>query len=1104
MNSLKFKRSEKRKGSVSSEENDNEENYATIQFQVDFPTNPDETLCILGNIEELGNWEINSAKKLIKLDEESSIWEMSSPLECPIGMMIKYKFLTVDSNNIKTFEALPNNAERSITAKRQARYIIMNKKGDLNSKISFSDQVQRSFKRKLSRINYDVINKSNLSGEIDNEDNKNNDNENGIKYLKFHFKENESEYISNLSPKDLISYENNKSNFEIYDKIPDFDFTQKITYNDRCIMASVYLPFYLKKVNKNEYEIIEDENSLLLRYINNLKNTKKINLIWVGMLKNYFDFDEEEILYIQEFLSDKNYYIIRPKKKDWQLYLYYIEGIMSPIFYNSSFSPDEESFADNQKYFDGFYNVNKAFFEVIWVNCQQNDFIVLHNLALCLVPNLLMNKKNNSHISLYIHSSLPSSDIIKAFPNYQEIFKSILLCDVVGFHDFTSARNFCAMLKRFLGIFNEITKKGIISLSYLGRNIIIHIKQPQLDLDLVNNLIKYDEFKKYDKEFEEKYGENELTVISFDYLYIVNAIFVKLKAIDLFLEGHKELVGKCNFIMWIKEFRSEVGIGEVAEEKEEKEDYEEEEEEDDDEEEEEEEDDDEKMSKKKNKEKYKTKNNSSLKENNENENKKMYSIKQKIMQVINSIKTKYNNENIIYVEFSSDEKDYNIFRRLAIFKHSNIFLYPFFLDGQGIFVKEFISMKSEKSKKYGAIVSENMAYMGIRSVIKVNPFDSEVITKALNQINSWDSNQLRYKSDMNSIKKNSAEKWIKGYLLDMKRVMLNDSCNKCKIGLGRDIAIMKLNENFTQLRKAKLIKYFSKSRSRLLIFNYENTLQDLDESINNEDNNKDFFTYKNKKNYTNRIIKIISSFCKDPKNMVFIISKYNHENLFKIFGKIKNLGICGENGFFYKYPNKKEFVPLIKNIDWSWRETVLKIMKTFSEKTEGTKIIENRSNISWSYQNSDNFFGYVQADELKTHLSTILNTPTLDIVTLSNGTLEVKPKNVNKGAFLAKVLQDNFEEKKFDLIFIVGCDDTDEEMFKYLQSAKKYFHNFVHKFKIVSTTINKHTSLACYYFNEINDCIENLEFISKGNYNDIDNDEEEQFKKPILNFRDED
>jgi trehalose 6-phosphate synthase/phosphatase len=268
---------------------------------------------------------------------------------------------------------------------------------------------------------------------------------------------------------------------------------------------------------------------------------------------------------------------------------------------------------------------------------------------------------------------------------------------------------------------------------------------------------------------------------------------------------------------------------------------------------------------------------------------------------------------------------------------------------------------------------------------------------------------------------------------------------------------------------------------------------------------KIFLIIKIKKNYTKRIIKIISSFCQDQKNMVFIISKYNHENLNKIFGKIKNLGICGENGFFYKYPNKNEFIPLIKNIDWSWRETVLKIMKTFSERIEGVKITENRSNISWSYPNSDNFFGYLQADELKTHLNTILNIPTLDIVTFNNGTLEVKPKNVNKGAFLAKILQDKFEEKKFDLIFIVGCDDTDEEMFKYLKSAKKYFYNFVDKIKIVSTTINKHTSLAYYYFTEINDCIENLEVISKGNIKEMDNDyQSHESKKKIFHFREDD
>ena len=47
--------------------------------------------------------------------------------------------------------------------------------------------------------------------------------------------------------------------------------------------------------------------------------------MWVGMLKNYFDFNEKEIDEIDEFLSNRNYSLIRPNKKDWYLFLFYID-----------------------------------------------------------------------------------------------------------------------------------------------------------------------------------------------------------------------------------------------------------------------------------------------------------------------------------------------------------------------------------------------------------------------------------------------------------------------------------------------------------------------------------------------------------------------------------------------------------------------------------------------------------------------------------------------------------------------------------------------------------------------------------------------------------
>ena len=153
----------------------------------------------------------------------------------------------------------------------------------------------------------------------------------------------------------------------------------------------------------------------------------------------------------------------------------------------------------------------------------------------------------------------------------------------------------------------------------------------------------------------------------------------------------------------------------------------------------------------------------------------------------------------------------------------------------------------------------------------------------------------------------------------------------------------------------------------------------------------------------------------------------------------------------------------------------------FSERVEGAKIQEMASSIKWSYtsNSSNSYFTDIQAEEIKNHLISIINTSKLDLITQNNGTLFIRPHNVNKGAFLAKVLQDKILEKKFDFIFVLGNGESDEEMFKYLKSAVKYFHNFVKKFKIVTTTITKHLSNANYYFNEVNDCIENLEFIIK-------------------------
>ena len=704
----------------------------------------------------------------------------------------------------------------------------------------------------------------------------------------------------------------------------------------------------------------------------------------------------------------------------------------------------------------------------------EEDLISIHNIGLAFVADRLMHSKPNSHIGLYIHIDVPSSDVINMFPYYQEIFRCFILCDVIGFHDFTSARNFLTIMRRFFGIFYTVSKKGLITLSRFGRTIVVHIKQAQLNYKYIEELKESQEFQKYDEIYKKENEEYDLIVTSFDYLYCLMPICSKIKAIDLFLENHIELQNKAMFRMWIKEYDNENMNNS----------------------------DDIKLLNEKNKNKKIIGGEKS--ENEEDEIKKaeirkeeierereykntikerFVKYKEKIKQMASHLMEKYNNNKLIKIEYINDINDSqanNIFKRLALFKNTDIFLYPKFFFTQSLIVKEFLSMQAGKTKNYGAIVNENMAFMDIQSGIKANPYDPEMISKALKKIYGWKFNQSRLDYDLKAIKKKSLLDWVKSFLLDLKKVKVHDNSNKQVMNIDtKYIEVIKYGENFKHLEKRKILKYYKNSRSRLILFSYEDTLKEMPEFIN-EDNIEEIIKDEEKIKMISpdkRILTILKSLCNDKQNMVFIVSSFDINLLKIMFKDIDNLGLCGENGFYYKYPSQKELKTLVNLTNTSWKEQIIKIMKIFSERVEGAKIQEKASCIMWSYtiNNSNSYFTQIKAEEIKNYLISIINTSKLDLITHNDGMLIIRPHNVNKGAFLARVLQDKILEKKFDFIFVLGNGEADEEMFKYLKSAKKYFNNFKENIKVISVTVNKQVSLANYFLNNIDDCLEILD-----------------------------
>ena len=378
--------------------------------------------------------------------------------------------------------------------------------------------------------------------------------------------------------------------------------------------------------------------------------------------------------------------------------------------------------------------------------------------------------------------------------------------------------------------------------------------------------------------------------------------------------------------------------------------------------------------------------------------------------------------------------------------------------------REFISLQNE-NKIFGLVINENIGVSSVlKSYIKVNSFNQNEIAKVIDNIinMSLEDRKKNLIHDMEYIKSKSTFSWIREFLINLKRMTLNETSIKIPMGIGMNLRIMKLNSSFTHLDKNKLSNSYNKTKERIFFFDY-NTLKNTD----NEDNK-----ISKEKTYT-----FLKDLIKNKNNHIYIISNLKKEELNEIENNIKEIGIGAESGYYYKSPNNNNYETLMEIKDWNWKEKVIKLFSSFIEKTEGSKIIKKDSSIIWNYKNCDAYFGHLQANELLSHLNNIFEGKKLDIIN-GNDYVEVKPKNLNKGYFISQILKKEFlQERNIDMIFALGDDIDCEDMFKYLNSIEIQFNKIGKRVELFGVTIGKKPSSARYYLNEVNDLFSYFDFL---------------------------
>ncbi|CAO3611616.1 unnamed protein product [Cunninghamella blakesleeana] len=345
-------------------------------------------------------------------------------------------------------------------------------------------------------------------------------------------------------------------------------------------------------------------------------------------------------------------------------------------------------------------------------------------------------------------------------------------------------------------------------------------------------------------------------------------------------------------------------------------------------------------------------------------------------------------------------------------------------DGMSTVSLEYIMCQQEK---LGPLILSELTgtASSMSSALMVNPWDYAGVAKAINDALCMtpEEKYTRHAQLLNHVKVHTASFWAYSFIKE----------------LYHTYNLTEQSSNTPLLDLNLLIERYSASKKRLLCFDYDGTLTPICQTPGAAVPPPD-------------TLKALEILCKDPNNVVWVISGRDEHALDNWLGHIKGLGLSAEHGSFMKYPNSDKWVNLTEHIDMSWKNDVLEIFTYYTERTAGSFIEHKRCALTWHYRLADPEYGAFQAKECQNHLETALSKLPVEVLT-GKKNLEVRPKLINKGEIIKRLLlssttslPNNSNVSCFDFTLACGDDSTDEDMYKYLQRAT--IQNDSNKFSI--------------------------------------------------------
>ncbi|KAG0501963.1 hypothetical protein HPP92_002035 [Vanilla planifolia] len=739
----------------------------------------------------------------------------------------------------------------------------------------------------------------------------------------------------------------------------------------RTIIVANHLPLSARRrPDGSGWSFSFDHDSLLLQLRDSIPSS---DIIFVGCLRDDIippsDHDEVSQTLIDSFRCLP---LFLPDDLYFRFYFGFCKSYLWSLFhYLLPFSPDLAS-RFNRSLWQAYVSVNKLFADkILEVINPDRDSVWLHDYHLLVLPTFLRKRFNRIKLGFFLHSPFPSSEIYRTLPVRDEILRSLLNADLIGFHTFDYARHFLSCCSRMLGLTYQ-SHRGYIELDYYGRTVSIKILPAGIHMVRLQKLLSLQETESMLAGIKEQF-RNRTLLLGVDDMDIFKGINLKLFAMEHLLTFHPQWRGKAVLVQIANPAR---GRGKDVRE--------------------------------------------------------MQDETSVIAQRINETYGMPGYQPVILIDKPLAFHERMAYYAAAecclitaVRDGMNLIPYEYIVARQGNEnLDRLLGIESGSPRKSMLVLSEFIGCSpSLTGAIRVNPWDIEAVADSMNcALDTSDAEkQLRHEKHYRYVATHDVGYWARSFLHDLERSCKDHSTLKCwGIGFGLGFRVVALDKSFRKLSMEYILSSFRRSRIRAILLDYEGTLMPQG-TID--------------KRPSSKTVEILNILCGNEKNVIFLVSARSRDTLGEWFGGCDNLAMAAEHGCFMKLKSELAWETCVPLADCDWKQIALPVMKLYTETTDGSAIEDKETGLVWCYEDADPDFGSCQAKELLRHLESVLIDEPVTVNAsphkvevkprgVSKGLVAERMLSLMKERELFP-----------DFVLCIGDDRSDEHMFEVLNNA---------------------------------------------------------------------